>query len=61
MLYDVIRATQVKGGRIRTVGLRNEMYSILLVSLGELVKKPFKHGGKRRSREMSHDPTVIPK
>ena len=51
----------MKGGRIRTVGLRNEMYSILLVSLGELVKKPFKHGGKRRSREMSHDPTVIPK
>jgi len=61
LLYDVIRATQVQVGCIRTVGLRNEMYGILLVSLGELVKKPFKHGDKRRSREMSHDPTVKPK
>jgi hypothetical protein len=25
------------------------------------VKKPFKHGGKRRSGEMSRDPTVMPK
>jgi len=49
LLYDVIRATQVQVGCIRTVRLRSEMYSILLVSLGELVTKPFKHGCKRRS------------
>jgi len=50
----------VELGFIRTERLRNEMYGILLVSLRELVKKPFKHGGKRRSGEMSHDPTVTP-
>jgi hypothetical protein len=61
LLYGVIRATQVKVGCIRAVGLRNEMYGILVVSLGEFVKKPFKHGGKRRSGEMSRDPTVMPK
>jgi hypothetical protein len=46
---------------MRAVGLRNEMYGILVVSLGELVKKPFKLGGKRSSGEMSHDPNVMPK
>ena len=61
LLYDVIRATQVKVGCIRTVRLRNEMYGILLVSLGELVKKPFKHVCKRRSVEMSHDSNLMPK
>jgi len=61
LLYDVIRATQVKVGCIRTVGLRSETYGILLVSLGELVTEPFKHGVKRHSGEMSHDPTQIPK
>jgi hypothetical protein len=61
LLYDIIRAIQVKVGCIRTVRLRNEMYGILLVSLGELVKKQFQHGGKRCSREMFHVPTVIVK
>lgn len=44
LLYDIIRVTQVKVGCIRTVRLRNKMYGILLVSLGELVRSNFNTG-----------------